>query len=123
MSSGMSPSLPMDAPTPSQTSELASSARLAIEDLIGVVVRLGASDLHLKPDSPPILRVHGALGKLDEYGTLSKEDVLGLLYHILLNPSPLERLHRTGPVDFAYDSHQKVRFRVNAFQERGQFSI
>jgi twitching motility protein PilT len=116
-------SLPVSAPTPSQTYEIASTARLAIEDLIAVVARLGASDLHLKPDSPPILRVHGALGKLDDYGKLSKEDVLGLLYQMLTDASRLERLHRTGAVDFAYDSDQGIRFRVNAFQERGQFSI
>jgi twitching motility protein PilT len=122
--SGMSlPSLPVTAPTPSQTNELASASRLAIEDLIAVVARLGASDLHLKPDSPPILRVHGALGRLDDYGKLSKEDVLGLLYQMLTDAPRLERLHRTGAVDFAYDSDQAIRFRVNAFQERGQFSI
>jgi twitching motility protein PilT len=110
-------------PTPSQTYELANAARLAIEDLIAAVVRLGASDLHLKPDSPPILRVHGALGRLDDYGKLSKEDVLGLLYQMLVDPNRLERLHRSGAVDFAYESDQGIRFRVNAFQERGQFSI
>jgi twitching motility protein PilT len=124
MSAGMSPTfLPVNTPTPDQTSELASAARLAIEDLIAVVVRLGASDLHLKPDSPPVLRVHGALGRLDDYGKLSREDVLGLLYQMLNDPARLERLHRTGAVDFAYDSDQGIRFRVNAFQERGQFSI
>src|SRR4051795_55510 len=123
MSSGMSPSLPMDAPTPSQTHELASAARLAIEDLIAVVVRLGASDLHLKPESPPILRVNGALCRLDDDGTLTKDDVLGLLYQMLEDAPRLERLHRTGAVDFAYDSDQGIRFRVNAFQERDQFSI
>jgi twitching motility protein PilT len=86
-------------------------------------VRLGASDLHLKPDAPPILRVHGALGRLDDWGTLSTDDVLGLLYQMLTDPVRQERLHRTGAVDFAYDSDHSVRFRVNAFQERGRFSI
>jgi twitching motility protein PilT len=124
MSTGAPPtSLNLSTPTPSQTYELANAARLAIEDLIAVVVRLGASDLHLKPDSPPILRVHGALGRLDDYGKLSKEDVLGLLYQMLVEPSRLERLHRSGAVDFAYESDQGIRFRVNAFQERGHFSI
>jgi twitching motility protein PilT len=124
MSAGMPPdTLPVSAPSSSQTHEIASAARFAIEDLIAVVVRLGASDLHLKPDSPPILRVHGALGRLDDLGTLSADDVLGLLYQMLVDPARLERLHRTGAVDFAYDSSHDVRFRVNAFQERGHFSI
>src|SRR3954452_21862342 len=110
-------------PTPSKTYEIASMARFAVEDLVGAVVRLGASDLHIKPDSPPILRVHGELGRLDGYEKLTAEDVMGLLYEMLQDPVRLERLHRTGAVDFAYDSDQGVRLRVNAFQERGAFSI
>src|SRR3954470_13775272 len=130
MSTGMSPpsSLPassvaMNPPTPRETYELASAARVGIEDLVSVVVGRGGSDLHLKPDSCPILRVHGALSKLDDWGKLSKDDVLGLLYQMLVDPARLERLHRTGAVDFAYNSEQGVRFRVNAFPERRQFAI
>jgi len=111
------------APTPSQTYEIASTARYAIEDLVAAVIRMGASDLHLKPDSPPVLRVNGELGRLDGYKSLSGDDVIGLLYQILTDPVRLERLHRTGAVDFAFDSQQGVRFRVNAFQERGKFAV
>ena len=98
-------------------------ARFAIEDLVGAVVRMGASDLHLKPDSPPILRVNGELGLLEGYDKLSAEDVVGVLYQMLHDPVRLERLHRTGAVDFAYESDQGVRLRINAFQERGRFSV
>jgi twitching motility protein PilT len=115
--------LSVGAPTPSKTYEIASAARFAIEDLVAAVVRMGASDLHIKPDSPPILRVHGELGRLDEHDTLSADDVLGLLYQMLTEPVRLERLHRTGAVDFAFESEQGVRLRVNAFQERGNFSV
>jgi twitching motility protein PilT len=123
MSTGTSAFIPVSGLTPSQTHEIASASRLAIEDLVAVVIRMGASDLHMKQGAPPILRVHGALGHLDEFGDLSEEDLLGLMYQMLTDPVRQERLHRTGAVDFAYDSHQGVRFRVNAFQERGRFSI
>src|SRR3954453_21987030 len=113
----------LNAPSPSKTFEIASMARIAIEDLVAAVVRMGASDLHIKPDSPPILRVHGELGRLDEYDSLSADDVLGLLSQMLTEPVRLERLHRTGAVDFAFESEQGIRLRVNAFQERGNFSI
>jgi twitching motility protein PilT len=113
----------VSAPTPSKTYEIASMARFAVEDLVGAIVRLGASDLHIKPNSPPILRVHGELGRLEGYDKLSAEDVVGLLYQMLQDPVRLERLHRTGAVDFAYESDQGVRLRVNAFQEQGNFSI
>src|SRR5436190_1901108 len=113
----------VNAPTPSKTYEIASMARFAIEELVGAVVRLGASDLHIKPDSPPILRVHGELSRLEGYDRLRADDVLGLLYQMLTDPIRQEQLHRSGAVDFAYDSAQGVRLRMNAFQERGNFSI
>jgi twitching motility protein PilT len=113
----------MGAPTPSQTYEIASTARYAVEDLVAAVIRMGASDLHLKPDSPPVLRVNGELGRLEGYKSLNGDDVIGLLYQMLTDPVRLERLHRTGAVDFAFDSEQGVRFRVNAFQERGKFAV
>jgi twitching motility protein PilT len=111
------------APTPSQTYEIASAAKYAIEDLVAQVIRVGASDLHIKSDSAPILRVNGQLGLIDGYKPLSADDVVGLLYQMLEDPVRIERLHRTGAVDFAFDSDQGVRFRVNAFQERGDFAI
>jgi twitching motility protein PilT len=113
----------MGAPTPSQTYEIASTARYAVEDLVAAVIRMGASDLHLKPDSPPVLRVNGELGRLEGYKSLNGDDVIGLLYQMLTDPVRIERLHRTGAVDFAFDSEQGVRFRVNAFQERGKFAV
>src|SRR3954470_5423640 len=76
----------VSAPTPSKTYEIASMARIAVEDLVAAVVRMGASDLHIKPDSPPILRVHGELNRLEGYEALTGEDVLGLLYQMLQDP-------------------------------------
>src|SRR6266496_1334563 len=99
-------------PTPSKTFEIASAARLSIEDLIERVIRLGASDLHLKIDSPPIVRIHGELQPIEELSPLTRDDVLGLLYQMLQDPVRLERLHRTGAVDFAYESGHDMRMRV-----------
>ena len=98
-------------------------ARFAVEELVAAVVRTGASDLHLKANSPPILRVHGELARIEGYDKLQADDVVGLLYQMLQEPVRLERLHRTGAVDFAYTSEQGVRLRVNAFQERGTFAV
>ena len=41
--------------------ELAAATRFWIEDLIAVLKRTGASDLHLKVGAPPIIRLHGQL--------------------------------------------------------------
>jgi twitching motility protein PilT len=109
--------------TPSKTYALAEASRLGIEELVEAVLRLGASDLHLKVGAPPIVRVDGELLPLEGYFPLQKEDVLGVLYQMLEDPVRLERLHRSGAVDFAYDSVHNTRLRVNAFQERGTFAI
>jgi twitching motility protein PilT len=98
-------------------------ARFSIEDLLTRLTRMGASDLHLKVGAPPVVRVHGDLGHLEGFEPLRPEDVLGLLYQMLQEPIRLERLHRTGAVDFAYESDHGIRMRVNAFQERGNFAI
>jgi twitching motility protein PilT len=95
------------------------ASRYSIEDLVRVLVELDASDLHLKSGAPPILRVHGALGPLEGHPPLEVEDVLDLLHQMLPDTLRLERLHRAGAVDFAYESGHGVRMRVNAFQERG----
>src|SRR5438552_2677931 len=111
-------------PSPSQTHEIASAARFSIEDLVATLMRMGASDLHLKVGAPPIMRVHGELKPLEDFDSLSREDVLGLLYQMLQEPVKLEHLHRTGAVDFAFESaHHETRMRVNAFHERGQCAI
>src|SRR6185503_11858342 len=99
------------------------SARFSIEELVAVLKRMGASDLHLKVNAPPIVRVNGELRPLEGYVPLTAEDVLGLLYQLLQDPVRLEKLHRSGAVDFAYESAHGVRLRVNAFQERGVFAI
>jgi twitching motility protein PilT len=110
-------------PSPSQTHEIASAARFSIEDLVATLMRMDGSDLHLKVGAPPIVRVHGELKPLEDFDSLSREDVLGLLYQMLQEPVKLENLHRTGAVDFAFESVHQTRMRVNAFQERGQFAI
>ncbi|MEA2425956.1 MAG: twitching motility protein PilT, partial [Thermoleophilaceae bacterium] len=110
-------------PSPSKTYEIASTARFSIEDLVARLQRIGASDLHLKVGAPPVVRVHGELAHLEGCEPLGAEDVLGLLYQMIQDPVKLERAYRTGAVDFAFDSEQGIRMRVNAFQERGGFAI
>jgi twitching motility protein PilT len=110
-------------PSPSTTHEIATLARFSIDDLVARLTQLGASDLHLKVGAPPVVRVHGELGHLGGYEPLGPDDVLGLLYQMLQDPVRLERMHRTGAVDFAFESLQGTRMRVNAFQERGVFAI
>jgi twitching motility protein PilT len=92
-----------------------------LEDLIGLLVREGGSDLHLKVGSPPVTRVQGLLTPVEEYGVLDPPDTEAFLAEIL--PKPLvEEFERVGEADFSYET-EDGRFRVNAFRQRGAVSI
>jgi twitching motility protein PilT len=93
-----------------------------IDDLVREVVRIEASDLHLKAGLPPAVRVSGLLGPLEGYGSLRPEDTEGILRQIL--PQKLaDEFEREGEADFSYEVPGLGRFRVNGFKQRGAISV
>jgi twitching motility protein PilT len=102
--------------------ERAASAGAIIDELVNKVVRLEASDLHLKVGLPPAVRVNGLLGPLEGYGTLRPEDTEGILERIL--PRKLAgEFEEVGEADFSYEVPALGRFRVNTFRQRGSISV
>jgi twitching motility protein PilT len=85
-------------------------------DIITTVLERGASDLHLSVGSPPIIRVHGALERLDA-PVLRPPDARELVYGIL-NQSQRQRLETDLEIDFSYSVPGRARFRVNAYYQR-----
>ena len=49
-----------------------------VNDLLKIAVDRGASDLHLKVGSPPMLRVRGALEPVSDKKVLDHEDVIAM---------------------------------------------
>ncbi len=88
-----------------------------ITDLLLTVVDRGASDLHLTVGLPPVVRLHGALHKLDG-APLSSADTRELVYAVM--PGEVRQtLEQDWEVDFAYSLPGHARFRVNAYMQRG----
>ncbi len=85
-------------------------------DMITTVLERGASDLHLSVGSPPIIRVHGALERLN-LPVLRPPDTRELVYGIL-NQSQRQRLETDLEIDFSYAVPGRARFRVNAYYQR-----
>ena len=85
-------------------------------DIIMTVLDRGASDLHLTVGSPPIIRVHGELERLD-MPVLRPQDARELVYGIL-NQSQRQRIETDLEIDFSYSVPGKARFRVNAYYQR-----
>ena len=83
--------------------------------------KIEASDLIMKSDQQPKLRVRGMLKPLD-CEPVSAEEFYDIAKAILTDEQ-FEDLHKFGSVDFAYDFEKGVRFRVNLFQAKGKLSI
>src|SRR5205809_447564 len=106
-------------------------------------VERGASDLHLKPNSPPVLRIHGRLVPQPDLGVVSVGEMEDIARHIQARRSPKPdlgvfsvdemedsarhilsertygRLKDGREVDVAYAVRDHGRFRVNLFLATG----
>jgi twitching motility protein PilT len=90
-------------------------------EILTQVGERGASDLHITPGAPPMLRLRGALTRLEGYPKLTPTDTRELVYTIL-SSSQRQRLEEDWQLDFAYSVPGHGRFRVNAYLQRGSLS-
>ena len=81
----------------------------------------GASDLHISAGAPPMLRIDGALGPIDDATPWSREVVRDTLMG-LLSPYERQRFEESLELDFAYTLTANARFRVNYYMDRGSMS-
>ena len=102
--------------------ESADSWGVELIPLLRRAVELGASDIHLKPGRPPVLRRDGALAELEDATPLTVADLEAVLT-IVGWPDQVDAFHTSGDLDVAYQVEGLPRFRVNAFRQREQTSF
>ena len=93
-----------------------------IDELLKIAVQRGASDLHLKVGSYPMMRVSGTLQVCSEEKRLDKSDTEGMA-DALFSPEQREKFRRAQEVDLAYSIPGVGRFRCNVFQQRGTVGL
>jgi len=93
-----------------------------LSDLLEIVVREGASDLHLSEGRQPNIRVAGSLVPLARKSVLKKEDTNALL-NLMITSEMNEIFQKTKEIDFSYDFSGQGRFRGNAYFQQGHISI
>lgn len=93
-----------------------------IEELVIAVTKEGASDLHLSVGRHPSIRVSGSLIPIIKKPILTPEDTLGIAMEIL-NDENKQLLLEQREVDFSYAPASNVRFRGNAFFQRGMVGL
>ncbi|HEC78513.1 MAG TPA: type IV pilus twitching motility protein PilT [candidate division WOR-3 bacterium] len=87
-----------------------------IHKLLKHITEQHASDLHISAGSPVMIRLNGAIKKLDEK-PLGKETAQKLLYQIL-NQEQISFLEQEHELDFSVEIPEIGRFRVNIFHQR-----
>ncbi len=91
--------------------------QIPVPELLAALLELGGSDLHLTAGTPPTVRVHGELERLEKYPPLSPRSLQGMIYAIL--PQKLrERFEQELELDMSYSLPGQARFRVNVYQQR-----
>jgi twitching motility protein PilT len=93
-----------------------------INDLLATAVARGASDLHMKVGSFPMLRIDGTLTPATETKRLEKAD-MDAVAASLLSPEQRDKFQKQLEVDVAYAVPNLGRFRCNVFQQRGTVGL
>lgn len=93
-----------------------------IDDLLRLMAAKGASDLHFKVPSPPILRLDGRLVAVEGAPPMNGEAIRAAFEHIT-NEEQRQLFYRERELDAAYSISGLARFRVNAFWQRGTIAL
>lgn len=95
----------------------------ALHRLLAAAIQQKASDIHLKPGSPPIFRIDGVLRPL-RMDPLASQHTLGIASQLIGSEILKGKLDTLQDHDCAYEPDDiPARFRVNIFRERGALAI
>src|SRR6478752_10474420 len=93
----------------------------SMSDRLQLVVSEGSSDLHIRVGTPPTIRVHGILNRVDG-PSLNPEDTEELMRSIT-SEDHVQQTREKGGADFGFAFGEMARFRVSVFKEKGNFSL
>ena len=93
-----------------------------IEKLFQIMVKQGASDLHLKFGQPPILRIRGTVHFLKSDPLTDRQ--IHKLVHEIISSQQAETFEHQGSLDLAYEFGPETRrVRLALFRQRNHISL
>src|SRR5258705_7794048 len=90
---------------------------MTLPELLKKTVELQGSDLHITISTPPQVRVHGHLQRL-EGADMTPADTKALTYSVLTDAQK-KRFEESLELDFSFGIKGLARFRCNRFNQRG----
>jgi twitching motility protein PilT len=88
-----------------------------LHELLNTMVDMEGSDLHIATNTPPQVRVHGHLRRL-QLPEFTPAETKTLVYSVLTD-SQKKRFEETMELDFSFGIRGMARFRCNVFNQRG----
>ena len=92
---------------------------MKIDEYLRMLVDKGGSDLHLKADRPPLMRLKGDLLPTEGMPVISNDEIKEILYP-MLTKMQIEKLEEELELDFSYIIDDLARFRGNIFHQMGK---
>lgn len=92
-----------------------------IQQLLEIVIKRNASDLHLVVGHPPMVRIDGDLQKVDGEEVLTPQSTEAMAFEIL-SQEQKELFLVNKEIDFSFALGDVARFRVNAYYQKGYIS-
>ncbi len=92
-------------------------AELDLNKLLSFTVQQGASDLIVKSDAPPVVRLHGDLVRM-RADHFTPEQSQALAYQVL-SADQIKQFEERWELDYAHEIKGVARFRCNIMYQRG----
>ena len=86
-----------------------------LDQLLGVIVRQGGSDLHIAEGEQPKMRMHGDIVPI-RAEPVKREEAAQMMSEVC-GPHNWEIFEQRGDLDFAYEMDEASRFRSNYFKQ------
>ena len=97
---------------------MTSTDSIAIKKILATAAEYGASDLHLSPGNPPILRIDGKLTPLETEPIITP-DFMTAVVELLLTPEQRTVLELEKEIVTAVNLDNRSRFKISLFHEKG----
>jgi len=98
-------------------------ARKQLEELFEIAIERDATDIHISPEKPPIIRIDGRLTPLTERPSLTPQDTQAVAFALLASEEQKEKFFKDRDLDMSFSYKNKARFRINIYQQLGRISI
>ena len=93
---------------------------MTIEEILQLAKEKKASDIHLAPGSPVMLRIDGQL--LPQTQIRLKPNEVEQILQPMISEAQKQRLKEDGELDFAFSIPNYSRVRANVFRQRGTYT-